>query len=116
MSGALGYHAGLAAEVIAEQAYLGDGHEVIERRWRGSGGEIDLIVRRDGVLRFIEVKKARNHMQAAERVGARQQARIMQTAQEYLGQSPAGLDSDMQFDVALVDGAGRLQIVESVFH
>ncbi|MCV6595566.1 MAG: YraN family protein [Mangrovicoccus sp.] len=116
MSGALGFHSGLAAEAIAEQAYLGQGHEVLARRWRGAGGEIDLIARRDNVLRFIEVKKARSHAQAAERVTARQQARIICAAQEYLGQCPDGLDSDMQFDVALVDGAGRLHILESVFH
>lgn len=116
MTGAVGYHGGLAAEVIAEQAYLNRGHDVVARRWRGAGGEIDLIVRCAGVLHFVEVKKARTHAAAASRISPRQRARIMQAAQEYLACTTEGLDSDMQFDVALVDGTGRLTLIEAAFY
>jgi putative endonuclease len=37
--------------------YLQDrGYEIIERNWRGRGGEIDLIANEKGRLVFIEVK------------------------------------------------------------
>lgn len=115
MTGAVSFHGGLAAEQIAENAYLEDGYEVLARRWRGEAGEIDLIVRRDEVIRFIEVKKARTHARAAERISQRQWARIQLAAQEYAGVRDLGLDFEMQFDVALVDGQGRLEIVEAAF-
>ena len=115
MTGSVGYHGGLAAERIAENAYVARGHEVLARRWRGEAGEIDLIVRQGDVTRFVEVKKARTHGQAADRVSPRQQARIRLAAQEYAGVSGLGLDCEMQFDVALVDGQGRLQIIEATF-
>lgn len=115
MTGAVGYHGGLAAEQIVENAYLEAGHEVLARRWRGDAGEIDLIARSGNVIRFVEVKKARSHTRAAERVSPRQRARIMLAAQEYAGTFGAGLDFEMQFDVALVDGMGRLEILEAAF-
>ncbi|MCR9087309.1 MAG: YraN family protein [Rhodobacteraceae bacterium] len=115
MTGAVGYHGGLAAEQIAENAYVASGHEVLARRWRGDAGEIDLIARRGDVIRFVEVKKARTHARAAERVSPRQRSRIMLAAQEFAGACASGLESEMQFDVALVDGLGRLEIVEAAF-
>ena len=76
MTGAVGYHGGFAAEQIAENAYLEGGYVVLERRWRGEAGEIDLIVRRGDGIRFVEGKKARTHARAAERISQRQWARI----------------------------------------
>lgn len=115
MSGALGYHGGVAAEVIAEQAYRQRGYMVLARRWRGEAGEIDLILRAGNVIRFVEVKKGRSHAAAAARVSPRQRARILLAAQEYAGLSGAGADIEMQFDVALVDANGRLELIEAAF-
>ena len=115
MTGLVGFHGGIAAEQIAENAYLEGGYVVLERRWRGEAGEIDLIVRRGDVIRFVEVKKARTHARAAERISPRQWARIQLAAQEYAGKRDLGLDFEMQFDVALVDGQGRLEIIEAAF-
>lgn len=54
-------------------------------------------------------------MRAAERVSPRQRSRITLAAQEFAGACASGLESEMQFDVALVDGLGRLEIVEAAF-
>ncbi len=80
------------------------------RRWRGRAGEIDLIAREGATLVFIEVKRARTIAIAAERLSERQMRRILSAAAEYLSGEPAGQDSDMRFDVALVDGCGRVEI------
>ncbi len=115
MTGAVGYHAGLAAEEIVERHYVDMGLQPVVRRWRGTGGEIDLIVRDGAGLIFVEVKKARDFARAAERVTARQQQRIQSAAGEYLGTMPEGQATEARFDVALVDGQGHVHIIENAF-
>jgi len=115
MSGAVSYHAGLAAEGVVETHYARAGHAIAGRRWRGSGGEIDLIARNGDGLIFIEVKKSRDFARAAERVSRRQMQRIYATASEYLAGEPGGQDTDVRFDVALMDASGEIQVIENAF-
>jgi putative endonuclease len=98
-----------------EERYRRRGYQVAARRWRGPGGEIDLILR-DGIrLTFVEVKSAATHSLAAERVSARQASRIAASASAFLAGEPGGQDTEMTFEVALVDGAGRIEIVGNAF-
>ncbi|MGR3662084.1 MAG: YraN family protein [Paracoccaceae bacterium] len=115
MSGAISYYAGLAAEDQVAAEYARRGHKTCERRWRGRGGEIDLIVEDGDGLVFVEVKRARDFARAAERVSRRQMQRIYDTAGEYLARMPMGLNTNARFDVALVDGTGRIEILENAF-
>ncbi len=89
--------------------------QIAARRWRGPGGEIDLIARDGARLVFIEVKRAKTHAIAAERLSARQFGRITASASAFLADEPGGQDTEVAFDVALVDGSGRIQIVENAF-
>ena len=112
-SGRTGYHAGLAAEDIVASDYARRGHATRDRRWRGSGGEIDLIAADGDGLIFIEVKKASTHAFAAERLSGRQIDRIFASACEYLGDMPRGQLTPCRFDVALVDDVGRIEVLEN---
>ena len=113
MSGAVSYHSGLAAEESVARHYQGRGHDVAARRWRSEAGEIDLILRKGEEVIFVEVKKARSHAEAAWRLTRRQMRRLLDAANLFLGGEPRGLDSPARFDVALVDGAGRIDIIEN---
>lgn len=115
MTGRRSYHAGVAAEDQVARLYDRSGRPVVARRWRGPGGEIDLIARDGAEVIFIEVKQARSHAIAAERVTARQMARITASAACFLGGEPAGQATPVRFDVALVDGAGRIAVLENAF-
>lgn len=115
MSGATSYHAGLVAEDQVADEYARRGQKTCQRRWRGRGGEIDLIVEEGDGLVFVEVKRARNFARAAERITRRQMQRIYDTAGEYLARMPQGLNTNARFDVALVDGTGRIEILENAF-
>ena len=115
MSGATSFHAGMVAEDQVAAEYHRRGQKTCERRWRGRGGEIDLIVEQDDGLVFVEVKRARDFARAAERISRRQMQRIYDTAGEYLALMPLGLNTNARFDVALVDGTGRIEIVENAF-
>jgi len=111
--GGTSYHAGRVAEDIVAERYRRRGLAIAGRRWRGAGGEIDLIVRDGEAVVFIEVKKSRSHARAAERLGERQIARLFSAASEFLAGEPKGQLTETRFDVALVDGMGRVEILEN---
>lgn len=113
--GQMRYHGGLAAEATVIRAYERAGANVVETRWRGQHGEIDLIVEAPDGFVFVEVKSARSFEEAAQRLGPRQVGRICNSALEYVAQTPRGLASSMRFDLAVVDGIGRCEILENAF-
>lgn len=113
--GKAAWYAGFAAEGSVERVYERRGQPIIARRWRGLGGEIDLIARDGAGVIFIEVKQSATHAQAAERLGPRQMARILTAAAEFLEGEPLGQLTPARFDVALVDGQGRVEILENAF-
>jgi len=115
MTGLVSYRAGLSAEAAVARLYTRSGRPVTATRWRGQGGEIDLIARDGAEVIFIEVKQARTHARAAERVSAHQRRRIMTAASEFLAGEPDGQGTAVRFDVALVDGQGHIEIVENAF-
>lgn len=110
--GATAERAGAAAEDAALRLYESRGAELLERRWRGPSGEIDLILREAGCLVFAEVKARRSFADAAHSVTSRQWARLVETAEAYMllnqtGQIPA------RFDVVLVNRDGAAEIIEN---
>lgn len=116
MSGTTSYHAGMAAEDCVARRYQAAGHRLRERRWRGQGGEIDLIVEDDEGLIFVEVKKSRSFARALEGFSPQQMRRICVAAGEYVAREPRQMDTAMRFDLALVDGHGAMEVVENILH
>ncbi len=109
------YHAGQAAEQQVASEYERRGFSIAHRRWRGAGGEIDLIARNaDGVV-FIEVKKSTSFETAAARISRRQMDRIYTSAAQFLETEPDGQLTNTRFDAALVDASGAVQIIENAF-
>ncbi|MGI3211594.1 YraN family protein [Roseovarius tibetensis] len=106
---------GHAAEDIALRGYASRGAHVLARRWRGTGGEVDLVLRESDNFVFCEVKRAANFDLALTRIRPEQVQRIFGAASEYLGQTPQGQLSPVRFDLALVDGTGDLRIIENAF-
>lgn len=113
--GMVAYSSGRMAEESVVRDYRHRGYEVVAQRWRGKGGEIDLILFKDDEYVFVEVKKARFHDQAAERIGYRQIMRICNAALEFCERLSTGLLTAMRFDAALVDQYGRVEIRENAF-
>lgn len=116
MDGAVAYHAGIAAEHSVARFYQDRGHHLRACRWRGKGGEIDLIFASGDQLIFVEVKKSRNFSRAVERFSTRQLNRICMAANEYVAGEPGQMDTDMRIDLALVDAQGALEVIENILH
>ncbi|UWQ95227.1 YraN family protein [Rhodobacteraceae bacterium M385] len=93
------------------RVYIDHGHRLIARRWRGPAGEIDLILEKDGEVIFVEVKCSSTHARAAESLTKRQIGRLLRSAEHCLGTFPKGLATPMRFDVALIDGQGRFDVI-----
>lgn len=113
--GRLGWMTGQAAEDIVARHYARLGHSIAQCRWRGQGGEIDLIVRDDARVVFVEVKASRSFDRAATKLTRRQMDRICRAAEEFVGGEPAGQLTEMRFDFALVDGQGGVRVIENAF-
>ena len=115
MRGAMAYQAGASAEMRISTDYERRGFPVVQHRWRGKGGEIDLIAQDGDGLVFIEVKQSKTFDRAAAHLTAAQMRRIYASAEEYLGRMPRGSLTEVRFDVALVNGRGETRIIENAF-
>ena len=113
--GMTNYLAGHAAEASVARHYEDRGVSICARNWRGITGEIDLIGRDGDVVVFVEVKQSRTHDLAASHLSQAQIGRIFATVDEFVAGEPKGLLTDVRIDLALVDGQGRIDIVENAF-
>ncbi len=115
LQGGNAWRSGAAAEEAVARHYEERGCHIAGRRWRSPWGEVDLIVRSGDTVVVVEVKKARNVDQAAHRLGRRQMDRLCAAAQAFCGSEPQGSLTDLRFDLALVDGMGRVTVIENAF-
>ena len=113
MTGQVSYLAGVAAEDSVADLYRRRGAVIAAERWRGQGGELDLIARDGDDVIFIEVKKSKTHGQAASHLSDRQIARLYAAASEFLADEPNGQLTPARFDVALVDATGQIDLLEN---
>ena len=107
------WHSGAAAEESVRRRYERRGLVLAAKRWRGAGGEIDLILHDGPDVVFVEVKASRTHGAAAESLGARQVGRLLRAAEEYLGTRPLGSLTPCRFDLATVDRRGEIRVIEN---
>ena len=111
--GKMSWLAGMAAEDAVATEYARRGHEVAARRWRGSRGELDIVARDGDGLIVVEVKQARDFAAAIGHLTRNQLGRIYGAVEEFVAKEPRGPLTDLRFDLALVDGAGRIEIHEN---
>ena len=106
---------GRAFEQQAAQFYLDQGYELLARNWQASHKEIDLIVRRDDLIVFVEVKAARTTSfgHPAEKLTRTKRNNLIEAAQRYLSEMDIS-GCDIRFDVVTFVN-GRLEQFPSAF-
>jgi len=80
------------------------GYSVLARRYKTKLGEIDIVVRRGGVLAFVEVKARADYVTATDALGSRQFGRVARAASLYLARHPHYAAHSVRFDAVLVGG------------
>ena len=106
---------GLLGEEQALAYFLKKGYRLLERRFRASGGEVDLILEQGACLVFVEVKRRPRGQkgEGLQAVTPQKQRRIVQAAGQYLLQT-GGFSRPLRFDVVEVTAQG-LYHVENAF-
>ena len=106
---------GASGEDAAARAYSRSGWRVVDRNWRCREGELDLVLARDGVVAFCEVKTRTTDRYggAAAAVTPVKQARIRRLAMRWLVESDCRA-ARLRFDVAVVWG-DDVEIIEGAF-
>ncbi len=111
---------GAQAELLAEQFLQQQGLFCIERNYRCAAGEIDLIMRDQNMLIFVEVRLRSNRFfaQAAESVNYRKQHKITRAAQHFLLTRRLTDKVPCRFDVIALDGmqAENIEWIQSAFN
>ncbi len=95
------------------------GYRILARNWRCPAGEIDLVVERDDVLVFSEVKTRASdrHGPASAAVTPTKQRRIRRLAMAWLDAHPAvsrGARRRLRFDVVAIVGT-QVTVIEGAF-
>lgn len=97
-------------ESLAAEHLAANGYEIVERNWRCTQGEIDLVVWAGLQLVFVEVKTRRGRAMGSpeESVTQRKAQRLIELARNYVAQM--GREVDWRIDLVAVelDDAGRL--------
>ena len=92
---------GLLGEAAAEGVLVDQGMSCIDRRYHSPYGEIDLVMLKDDILVFAEVKARTNRslLSAQQAVTPAKQRRLIQTALCFLAEHPEYANHLIRFDV-----------------
>lgn len=113
------FSSGKFAEFIALQFLRLKGYSLVERNYitgRGTGaGEVDIIVKRQNTIIFIEVKKRKDILTASYAIQPKQQQRIRRGAEAFLAQHPKYQNFDIRFDAVLIEHNLKILHIKNAF-
>ncbi len=94
---------GTRGEELTAERYRADGYEILSRNWRCRQGELDLVLHRDRVLVFCEVKTRRSDRFGSpiEAITREKRQRIRVLAGRWLDEHKP-IVREVRFDVASV--------------
>lgn len=85
------HETGNRGEQIAANYLQSQGYELLETNWRCDSGELDLIMRQQGMLVFVEVKSRHNpETVPLAAITPRKRARLIAAVYRYLDQHELG--------------------------
>ena len=106
---------GTDKERLAENFLRDRELSLVARNHRCRHGEIDLIMRQDEILVFVEVRYRRSNRfgTAAETIGIRKQRRLIAAASHYLQRHPTRMPC--RFDVVAIGPNDQIEWIQNAF-
>lgn len=95
---------GRRAEALVAIAYALRGYQILARRFRAPGGEIDLVVRKGRLIAFVEVKQRRDTDAAILAVTPANRRRLEQAGRNFLARRPQFAEFAVRYDIAAASG------------
>lgn len=107
---------GKEAEQVASIFFVRQGYQIMARNYRYKRAEIDLIIRRDDMMVFVEVKyrTTTKYGFPEEFVSDHQKEMILGAADYYLTQ--AEWEGHIRFDIIAVDASNRIEHFQDAFY
>ena len=91
---------GNIAEQKACQFLYENGFSILEQNFYSRFGEIDIIVTKNSVLHFVEVKSGDDYELAIQNITRSKISKLLKTADIYMKKN--GYESDYEFDAVVV--------------
>lgn len=100
------FNSGMAGESAAVKFLKKSGYKILEKNYRKTYGEIDIIAKKGENIAFVEVKTRKSDLYGspAEFVNKKKQERIIKTAYTYIQEH--NLDAEFTFDIVEVHTEG----------
>lgn len=95
---------GRRAEWLASAWLALRGFQILARRFKAAGGEIDLVARRARLLVFVEVKARPRLDDAVFAVTTRARRRVEAAGRIFLSRHPGLVDLGLRYDIIAVAG------------
>lgn len=114
---------GIRGEKEAEKLLKRAGYKIVERNFRSTFGEIDIIATQGDHLVFIEVKTRSNAKYGSpkEAVDRRKQGKIVKGSLAYISKNWRGTEPQVRYDVVSIEvlggasGALKSEIIKDAF-
>ena len=96
---------GASAEHVATELLVRRGYRIVERNFRCTSGELDIVARDGDILCFVEVRSRSraDHGHATEAVDKKKQRQVARVALHYIGLRNPSFDRS-RFDVVAITG------------
>ena len=102
---------GDVAEKKAIEFLKAKGYEIIDQNFYSRFGEIDIIVQKEGILHFVEVKSAIDYEVAVSNITPKKLQKIIKTAEVYMKKN--GFDGSYTYDAVIVTPC-EIELIEDI--
>jgi putative endonuclease len=96
------YRSGHTAEFVAAAFLIAKGHRILERRFKTSAGEVDLITLKAGRVGFVEVKRRATLVDCEASITPKLRQRVRRASDHWMAKHERFQRHDVGFDLVFV--------------